>query len=143
MSCRYYFFQWIACHFRQKGRDSMIYFSGISIRHLERWDFPDDDTPVYSSVDDCYRLFLGLHLKMMRFGHGEFDPYYNRYLACVKYFKNRLKLNYQEYRNVVANIVDLYQQYYKTNYPKKRQALLDTIGKFERLIYLFANKTPS
>jgi len=42
----------------------MIYYSGISIKHLDRWDFPDD-TPRFSSVQDCYRMFLGMHLKMM------------------------------------------------------------------------------
>ncbi len=119
----------------------MIYYSGISIKHLDRWDFPDD-TPRFSSVQDCYRMFLGMHLKMMRFGHGEYDPYYARYLACVQYFNNRLKLNYQEFKNVVANIVELYQQFFNESLPRgKRQAILDTTGKFERLVYLYSNKT--
>lgn len=83
----------------------MIYYSGISIKHLDRWDFPDD-TPRFSSAQDCYRMFLGMHLKMMRFGHGEYDPYYARYQACVRHFNNRLKLNYQEFKNVMANIVE-------------------------------------
>ena len=79
---------------------------------------------------------------MKRFGNGEYDPYYTRYLACVRHFNNRLKLNYQEFRNVVANIVDLYQQFFRQSLPwRKRQAILDTIGKFERLIYLYSNKT--
>jgi len=119
----------------------MIYYSGISIKHLGRWDLPDD-SPRFSSVQDCYRMFLGMHLKMMRFGHGEYDPYYTRYLACVRYFNNRLKLNYQEFKNVVANIVDLYRQFFDDSLPgRKRQGILDTIGKFERLIYLYSNKT--
>ncbi len=119
----------------------MIYYSGISIKHLDRWDFPDD-TPRFSSVQDCYRMFLGMHLKMMRFGHGEYDPYYARYLACVQYFNNRLKLNYQEFKNVVANIVKLYQQFFNESLSRgKRQAILDTTGKFERLVYLYSNKT--
>ena len=119
----------------------MIYYSGISIKHLDRWDFPDDN-PRFSSVQDCYRMFLGMHLKMMRFSHKEYDPYYARYLACVRYFNNRLKLNYQEFKNVVANIVELYQQFFTESLPRrKRQAILDTIGKFERLIYLYSNKT--
>ena len=119
----------------------MIYYSGISIKYLDKWDFPDD-TPRFSSVHDCYRMFLGMHLKMMRHEHQECDPYYDRYLACVRHFNNRLKLNYLEFKNVVANIVDLYQQFFKEPMPgRKRQTLLDTIGKFERLIYLYSNKT--
>jgi len=118
----------------------MIYFSGISTKHLSIWDIPDD-TPRFSSVDDCYRQFLGMHVKMMRLGHESTDPYYNRYLACVQSFDCRLKLSYGEFCNVVATLVGLYRQYFNDRRNRRRQSLLDSIGKFERLIFLFSNKT--
>jgi len=120
----------------------MIYYSGISVKHFQWWDIPDD-TPRFASVDDCYRMFLGMHLRMMRFGREEVDPYYKRYLVCVAYFENRLKLSYQEFKNVVAVLVDLYQRYYRITNSKRRQSILDKIGKFERLIYLYTNKSLS
>jgi hypothetical protein len=118
----------------------VIYFSGISTRHLSLWDIPDDN-PRFSSVEDCYRLFLGLHLRMMRGGTEKLDPYYNRYLACVEHFDSHLILSYQEFRNVVGTIVDFYRQYFDSLQRKQNSTLLDTIGKFERLIYMFSNKT--
>ncbi|HUU29536.1 MAG TPA: hypothetical protein VM123_17165 [archaeon] len=118
----------------------MIYFSGISIRHLEKWDIPDDN-PRFASVNDCYRMFLGMHLKMMRSDQESVDPHYNHYLACVEHFNSHLKLSYREYKNVVATLVDLYQQYFRNTNPRRCQNTLDNIGKFERLIYLFTNKT--
>ena len=118
----------------------MIYFSGISVKYLERWEIPDD-TPRFASVNDCYRLFLGLHLKMMRSYQESNNPYYQRYLACIEYFNSHLKLDYQEYKNVVATIVSLYQQYLRNPNSRRSQTILFTIGKFERLIYLFTNKT--
>ena len=54
--------------------------------------------------------------------------------------RSRLRLSYREFRNVVANLVLLYQQYYKSQRTTRQQKVLDTIGKFERLIYLFSNK---
>ena len=120
----------------------MIYYSGISVKHFQWLDIPDD-TPRFASVDDCYRMFLGMHLRMMRFGREEVDPYYKRYLVCVAYFENRLKLSYQEFKNVVAVLVDLYQRYYRITNSKRRQSILDKIGKFERLIYLYTNKSLS
>ncbi|MEA1997448.1 MAG: hypothetical protein U9N45_07400, partial [Gemmatimonadota bacterium] len=69
------------------------------------------------------------------------DPYYNHYLRCVEYFGNRLKLSYEEYRNVVAVIVGLYRKYFRNVGPGRSQTVLDNIGKFERLIYLYTNKT--
>ena len=118
----------------------MIYFSGISIKHLKKWDFPDD-SPRFASVDDCYRMFLGMHLRMMRLDHEELDPYYHRYLLCVKHFNSRVKLSYREFKNVVVTIVDLYQQYFRGLNPRKKQSVIDNIGKFERLIYLYTNKS--
>jgi hypothetical protein len=118
----------------------MIYFHGISTMHLSIRDIPDD-TPRYSSVDDCYRQFLEMHFRMMRSGHESTDPYYNRYLACVEYFDCRVKLSYEEFRNAVAALVGLYRQYYQDSANRRRQSLLDSIGKFERLIFLFSNKT--
>jgi len=118
----------------------MIYFSGISTKHLNIWDIPDD-TPRFSSVDDCYHQFLGMHVKMMRSGHESTDPYYHRYLACVEYFDCSVKLSYQEFRNVVATLIGLYRRYFKDKSNRRRQSLLDRIGKFERLIYLYSNKT--
>ena len=118
----------------------MIYFSGISTKHLSIWDIPDD-TPRYSSVDDCFHQFLGMHVRMMRSGHESTDPYYNRYLACVESFECRVKLSYQEFRNVVATLVNLYRRYFKDINNRRRQSLLDSIGKFERLIFLYSNKT--
>jgi hypothetical protein len=118
----------------------MIYFSGISTQHLNLWEFPDD-TPRFSSVEDCYRLFLGIHFRMLRSGQAATDPYYNHYLACVDHFESRMRLSYQEFRNAVATIVDLYREYFDDTGQRRRQALLDTIGKFERLVYLFSNKT--
>ena len=118
----------------------MIYFSGISTKHLSIWDIPDD-TPRYSSVDDCFHQFLGMHVRMMRSGHESTDPYYNRYLACVESFECRVKLSHQEFRNVVATLVNLYRRYFKDINNRRRQSLLDSIGKFERLIFLYSNKT--
>ncbi len=118
----------------------MIYFSGISTKHLSIWDIPDD-TPRYSSVDDCFRQFLGMHVRMMRSGHESTDPYYNRYLACVESFECRVTLSYREFRNVVATLVDLYRRYFNDINNRRRQSLLDSIGKFERLIFLYSNKT--
>ena len=118
----------------------MIYFSGISTKHLSIWDIPDD-TPRYSSVDDCFHQFLGMHVRMMRSGHESTDPYYNRYLACVESFECRVKLSHPEFRNVVATLVNLYRRYFKDINNRRRQSLLDSIGKFERLIFLYSNKT--
>lgn len=118
----------------------MIYFSGLSIQHLHQWDIPDDK-PRFCSVEDSYRMFLGMHFRMMRAVNGSVDPYYNRYLACVEHFESRMRLSYPEFRNAVAVIVDLYRQYFDDPEGKKAQALLDNIGKFERLVYLFSNKT--
>lgn len=120
----------------------MIYFTDTSIRHLERWDIPDD-TPRFATVDDSYRMFLGMHLRMMRSSFEEYDPYYRHYLDCVEQLGSRLRLSYHEFRNVVANLVQLYQQYYKRTGTTRQQKVLDTIGKFERLIYLFSNKLSS
>ncbi len=118
----------------------MIYFSGISIRHLERWDFPDDN-PRFASVEDCYQMFLGMHLKLMRADRqGAVNPNYQRYLACVEHFESHLRLSFEEYRNVVDKLVVLYQEYFG-DHGRKSQQTLDIIGKFERLIYLYANKT--
>ncbi|MBN2290657.1 MAG: hypothetical protein JXQ83_15085 [Candidatus Glassbacteria bacterium] len=118
----------------------MIYFTGISTRHLSAWDIPDD-TPRYSSVDDCFHQFLAMHVKMLRLCHESTDPYYLRYLACVKHFDCRVRLSYREFRNVVATLVELYRQYFKDTGNRRRQGTLDNIGKFERLIYLYSNKT--
>ena len=54
--------------------------------------------------------------------------------------RSRLRLSYREFRNVVANLVLLYQQYYKSQGTTRQQKVLDSIGKFEWLIYLFSNK---
>ena len=118
----------------------MIYFSGMALQHLNQWDIPDD-TPRFSSVEDCYRMFLGMHFRMIRAGNGSVDPYYNRYLACVEHFDSRMRLSYGEFRNAVATIVELYKHYFEDPEGKKAQTVLDTIGKFERLVYLFSNKT--
>jgi hypothetical protein len=122
----------------------MIYFSGISIKHLERWEFPDD-RPRFSTADDSYRLFLGMHLNMIRTSgkQGEYDPNYARYLSCVQHCESRLSLSFVEFRNVVANLVELYQQFFTDPSGSRGARLMDNIGKFERLIYLFTNKLPS
>ncbi len=122
----------------------MIYFSGISIKHLERWEFPDD-RPRFATPEDCYRLFLGMHLSMLRTGEkqGEYDPNFARYLACVRHCQSRLSLSFTEFRNVVANLVELYQRFFTDPTGSRGVRLMDTIGKFERLIYLYANKLPS
>ncbi len=122
----------------------MIYFSGIAIKHLERWEFPDD-RPRFSTPQDSYRLFLGIHLSMIRTTGklGEYDPNYTRYLGCVKHCGSRLSLSFTEFRNVTANLVQLYQQYFADPSGSRGARLMDTIGKFERLIYLYTNKLPS
>jgi hypothetical protein len=122
----------------------MIYFSGISIKHLERWELPDD-RPRFSTAEDSYRLFLGMHLTMIRAceKQGEYDPNYNRYLSCVQHCESRLRLSFIEFRNVVANLVVLYQQLFTDPTGSRGARLMDTIGKFERLIYLYTNKLPS
>ena len=122
----------------------MIYFSGIAIKHLERWEMPDD-RPRFATPEDCYRLFLGMHLSMIRtpVGQGEFDPNYRRYLACVEYCESRLRLSFTEFRNAVANLVEMYQQFFREPTSAASGKLLDTIGKFERLVYLYYNKLPA
>ncbi len=122
----------------------MIYFSGISIKHLERWEIPDD-RPRFSTAENSYRLFLGMHLSMIRAGEkqGEYDPNYVRYLSCVTHCESRLRLSFTEFRNVVANLVELYQQFFADPTGSRGARLMDNIGKFERLIYLYTNKLPS
>lgn len=118
----------------------MIYFSGIAAQRFNEWEIPDD-TPRFSTAEDSYRLFLGMHFRMMRAADERFDPYYKHYLACVEHFESRMQLSHQEFRNAVATIVDMYRQYFEEPESKHRETLLDTIGKFERLVYLFSNKT--
>lgn len=122
----------------------MIYFSGISVKHLERWEFPDD-RPRFSTPEDCYRIFLGMHLSMIRTAaeQGDYDPNYLRYLACVQHCESRLRLSFTEFRNVVGNLVKMYQQFFRDPTGGRSGRLMDNIGKFERLIYLYANKLPS
>ena len=122
----------------------MIYFSGISLKHLERWELPDD-RPRFCAPEESYRMFLGMHLNMIRSGEkqGEYDPNYARYLECVKHCESRLKLSFLEFRNVVANLVELYQQFFADPTGGRGGKLLDIIGKYERLIYLYANKFPA
>ena len=122
----------------------MIYFSGIAIKHLERWEFPDD-RPRFSTPEDCYRLFLGMHLSMIRTltNQGDYDPNYRRYLACVQYCESRLCLSFTEFRNAVANLVEMYQRFFADPTSANSGKLMDTIGKFERLVYLYYNKLPA
>jgi len=122
----------------------MIYFSGIALKHLERWELPDE-RPRFSTPEDSYRMFLGMHLSMIRTAekHGEYDPNYARYLACVKHCESRLQLSFTEFRNVVANLVELYQRFFADPTGGRGGKLLDIIGKFERLIYLYTNKLPA
>ena len=122
----------------------MIYFSGISIKHLEKWGFPDD-RPRFATPEDSYQLFLGMHLSMIRTSgqQREYDPNFVRYLSCVRHCESRLSLSFDEFRNVVAKLVNLYQCFFADPTGSRGARLIDTIGKFERLIYLYTNKLPS
>lgn len=122
----------------------MIYFSGISIKHLERWEFPDD-RPRWATPEDCYRMFLGMHLSMIRTGadQGDYDPNYQRYVECVRHCESRLRLSFGEFRNTVAMLVEMYQEFFRDPTASRSARLMDNIGKFERLIYLYSNKLPA
>ncbi len=120
----------------------MIYFSGIAAQRFNEWEIPDDN-PRFATVEDSYRLFLGIHFRMLRAGDNPLEPYYRHYLACVEHYEARMRLSQREFRNAVGVIVDMYRRYFEETEAKRREALLDSIGKFERLVYLFSNKTHS
>lgn len=117
----------------------MIFFKGIESRLLQNWDFPDD-TPRFAEVEQCRRMFQRMHFSMLRGTEGEYDRNYQRYVACVEHFNARVLLSFEEFRNVVATIVRLYDKLMKEEYKARREKYLDAIGKFERLIYLYSNK---